>query len=174
MPQTTEEHWLPVVGYEGRYEISDQGRVRSLDQKVPNRHGMRIARGRMLSLYFGDRYVKVRLKQGDRGRTWNVHQLLAEAFIGPRPDGTEVCHNNGVHHDNRVENIRYDTHSENQIDQVRHGLNPWAARTHCQRDHEYTPENTIIRPSSTIAKSNGRTRRICRICNTERRRLKAG
>lgn len=154
------EVWRPVVGYEGAYEVSNLGRVRSLDRLVPAGGGReRRHQGRVLSAYFGDHYAKVRLKVGDGGRTLNVHQLVAEAFLGPRPDGLEVCHNNGERHDNRAENLRYDTHVENQRDTIRLGRNGWANRTHCKNGHEFTPENTRIRIN--YGKACGRTCRTC-------------
>lgn len=165
----TLETWLSVVGYEGLYEVSDHGRVRSLSRRVSAGGGRtRLAEGRVLSIYRGDHYSKVRLKVDGSGATKNVHALVAEAFIGPRPDGMEVCHNNGDHHDNRVANLRYDTHSANQLDSVRLGVNPLANRTHCKRGHEFTPENTIRFP--------GKSGRWCRACDRERtqRRVAAG
>ncbi|WP_341702630.1 HNH endonuclease [Ferrovibrio sp.] len=45
-----------------------------------------------------------------------VHQLVIEAFVGPRPDGLEVCHGNGIKDDNRLENLRYDTPAGNRAD----------------------------------------------------------
>lgn len=157
---TPDEKWLPVVGYEGYYEVSDQGRVRSLTRRVYAGRGRdRISEGRVLSPYLGDHYVKVRLKRDASGATKNVHQLVAEAFLGPRPEGMEVCHDNGQNHDNRVENLRYDTHSANQFDKVRHGSDHLAKRTHCNQGHAFTAENTIRR-------ENGARR--CRTCDRAR------
>ena len=50
-----------------------------------------------------------------------VHHLVLEAFVGPRPEGTECCHGNGIRSDNRLCNLRWDTHKENYADAVRHG-----------------------------------------------------
>lgn len=119
-----------------------------------------------MSIYTGDHYSKVRLKVGVP-TTKNVHQLVAEAFLGPRPEGMEVCHNNGQAHDNRAVNLRYDTHSNNQRDQVTHGIHTWANRTHCKWGHEY--------PEDTPRSHGGRTRR-CLPCERARtaRRVLAG
>lgn len=148
--RSTAERWLLIASHPA-YEVSDRGRVR------------RIATGRLISIYTGDHYSKVRLKI-DKPATKNVHQLVAEAFLGPRPEGMEVCHNNGDHHDNRLDNIRYDTHSNNQRDQAKHGTNPLARRTHCNKGHEFTPENTRIRTGK------GECGRRCRTCERERER----
>lgn len=162
------ETWRPVVGYEGAYEVSDLGRVRSLDRMVYAGRGReREHVGRVLSVHTGDKYSKVRLKlDGDGGTTWNVHTLVALAFLGPCPEGAEVCHENGDAHDNRPANLRYDTHSANMHDRVAHGRDPLARRTHCGRGHEFTPENTFTR---TGANESGRRCRACERARTERR-----
>lgn len=53
-------------------------------------------------------------------KTKMVHRLVAAAFLGPCPDGLQVCHSNGNSHDNRLENLRYDTPSNNQADKFQH------------------------------------------------------
>ncbi len=50
-----------------------------------------------------------------------IHRLVLELFVGPCPDGLESCHENGIGSDNRVSNLRWDTHERNMADQVRHG-----------------------------------------------------
>jgi hypothetical protein len=54
----------------------------------------------------------------------------------------EVCHNNGIHTDNRLENLRFDTHENNMADLRGAGTHPQRLITHCPRNHEYTAENT--------------------------------
>ena len=54
----------------------------------------------------------------------NVHILIAEAFLGPRPEGLEVCHNDGNRNNNRPDNLRYDTRSSNNLDAYDHGRKP--------------------------------------------------
>lgn len=148
-----DEKWLPVVGYEGLYEVSSHGRVRSLDRVVRGRSdSQRHIRGRILRT--------VSSKTGHLtlalcGSTKLVHALVAEAFIGPRPTGLDICHGNGVPTDNRPENLRYGTRSENQFDRVTHGNHYQANKTHCIRGHEYTLEN--------IRWQKGRNR-SCRTC----------
>ncbi len=50
-----------------------------------------------------------------------VHALVMLAFVGPYPDGMEICHENGAHTDNHLSNLRYDTHAANEADKARHG-----------------------------------------------------
>lgn len=61
-----------------------------------------------------------------RGKKYLVHRLVLETFIGPCPKGMETCHNNDVPNDNRLENLRWDTHSNNHKDKVKNGnwVNP--------------------------------------------------
>ena len=86
-----------------------------------------------------------------------VHSLVAESFIGPRPEGMEVCHNDGDPTNNHLDNLRYGTSSGNELDKVRHGTHYNAAKTHCPLGHELFTENI---PTS-IAKLG---RRQCLAC----------
>ena len=111
------ERWLPVVNWDGLYEVSDQGRVRSLPRStVSGIRGGKVLRFRSLptgylriSLYSGER------KEPDR----YVHDLVAEAFIGPKPEGQEVRHGPGGKADNRLVNLSYGTHIANCEDRAR-------------------------------------------------------
>jgi hypothetical protein len=151
------ETWKAVAGYEGLYEVSDMGRLRSLD-RTDSRGRHRT--GRVLTPRASGAYghVAFDLYVGGVPRRVTAHALVLETFIGPRPAGMEGCHNNGAPTDNRLANLRWDTTSENHRDSVRHGTHAMAKRTHCPRGHEYTPENTYVR--------NGR--RNCNECRRTR------
>lgn len=69
-------------------------------------------------------YMAITLCKDRRRFTKMVHRIVAEAFLGPCPEGQECCHNNGDSLDNRIENLRYDTHGENIIDRTKHGKTP--------------------------------------------------
>lgn len=119
------ERWLPVVGWEGRYEVSNLGRVRSLDRIivaiVQGQPQRRRVKGRILkpSHSSGYGYAQLQLEKGARRY---IHTLVAEAFIGPRPEGMEVRHGPGGRLDNRVSNLSYGTHAQNNgPDKVRDG-----------------------------------------------------
>jgi hypothetical protein len=109
------EQWKDVPGYEGRYQVSDLGRVRSLDHRVRLVcHGVettRLSPGRLLKPG-RSRSGHVSVAIG-KGNSRLVHQLVLEAFVGPRPKGAESLHLNHDPKDNRLSNLRYGTRSEN-------------------------------------------------------------
>lgn len=147
-----QEEWLEIRGYEGFYEVSNQGRVRSVD-RIDSRGWQR--RGRVLRLWLNAcGYRSVNLCKGGNQRTRMVHQLVLEAFVGPRPEGWDSCHNDGDLANNSLANLRYDTKSGNMRDKVRHGTDQNATKTHCGRGHEFTAENTYLHDG----------RRTCRTC----------
>jgi len=158
---SAEERWRPVVGYEGIYAVSDQGRVWSVPRLDPLG---RCQGGRFKPPARSRKYAQVTLYRDGRGRSVNIHTLVLEAFVGPRPDGMECCHGNGNPRDNRVENLRWDTHGANQRDSVAHGTNASARKTHCPQGHEYTPENTYW------TESHGRQCKTCGRADSKRRR----
>lgn len=118
------ERWRPVVGYQGYYEVSDRGRVRSVPRIVSFEDGrVRSYQGVLLKLKPHNQYgyPLAALCRGRADKRWRtVHQLVMEAFVGPRPQGQEVCHNaNNL--SASLSNLRYDTRSNNARDQWRHG-----------------------------------------------------
>lgn len=109
------ETWKPVPEHPD-YEVSDLGRVRSWKN---NRHG-RAREPRLLKPSRRNRgYVAVNL---DTSCVRFIHHLVLEAFIGPRPKGTECAHFNGVVDDNRLTNLRWATPLENGRDNARLGV----------------------------------------------------
>lgn len=158
------ERWLPVVGYEGYYEVSDLGRVRSVDRCISGPGGYpRRQPGRLLTqkpLPFG--HMTVNLWKLGVGRTLLVHRLVLLAFVGEGPDGTECCHNDGDPANNSVSNLRWDTRSENLRDRVRHGTDPWASSSTCRNGHLYTDATTAR------SKQGGRICRVCRAASYRR------
>lgn len=118
------EVWRDIPGYEGKYQVSTEGRVRSLDRYVragKNGKGMRKVNGRVLrpGRYCKSGHVSVVLGKGTPGKP--VHQLVALAFLGPRPRGLDICHNDGNPSNNRLSNLRYDTRTNNILDTYKNG-----------------------------------------------------
>jgi hypothetical protein len=117
------ERWLPVVGWEGYYEVSDQGRVRGVDRITTTSYGaLRRWRGKMLRLNLSKLgYLSAQLWKDGQCKLRKVHLLVLEAFVGPRPDGMEGCHGSAGQRDNSLPNLRWDTPSANQLDRIRDG-----------------------------------------------------
>jgi hypothetical protein len=119
------EVWKPIPSYPD-YEASDQGRIRSTERIVPQitRWGKSVDRkhpARILKPQDKKGYEQVAICLGGKKAWRHVHSLVAETFIGPRPAGHAVCHNNGVRTDNRVSNLRYATYLDNSADMASHG-----------------------------------------------------
>ena len=140
------EIWKPIVGWEGLYSVSNLGQVRT-DARVIHYSDGRVQRRKPRPRSLGDHvfgYKTVTLKaKGRRQETPTVHRLVMEAFVGPRPDGMNVCHNNGDPTDNRLGNLRYDTQSENMSDRRRHGTDHEVNKTHCPRGHLLAGANLV-------------------------------
>jgi hypothetical protein len=146
---TMDAQWRQVVGLEGLYEVSDTGTVATL------RRGRRAIRKVHVDTCG---YFRITFKIGETTINRRVHTLVAEAFIGPRPDGMVVRHLNGNHLDNRSANLRYGTVAENAQDMLRHGRQRNARKTRCDNGHPFTPENTRTEGSA----------RKCRRCHADR------
>ena len=147
------EVWKAPKGLDGRYEVSSHGRVRSLSRLDTRgrRRSEKILSPRVAKS--GHEFVAL---YGDHGRiNIAVHVLVLETFVGPRPAGLDACHWNDIPSDNRVENLRWGTRSDNAQDSVRNGTHCMARRTHCPQGHPYTPENTYRSPAG---------RRVCNEC----------
>lgn len=101
------EEWRPINGYEGLYEVSNLGRIKSLNCNHTKKEGI-------LKLYNDkDGYLMVKLSKDKNNRLFRVHRLVAEAFI-PNPENKPcVDHINTIKNDNRVENLRWVTYKEN-------------------------------------------------------------
>lgn len=119
------ETWKPVVGFEGAYEVSDLGQVRSVDRswRQKSKSGsdyLHKKKGKLLRPGIGGNgYPTVVL--GRKAGSKTVHSLVAASFLGPCPIGQEVRHRNGDRADPRLSNLEYGTRSQNIKDAVAHG-----------------------------------------------------
>lgn len=107
------EIWKDIKGYEGLYQVSNLGRVKSLARKVIKAYGAEHNLKEKLRVINSDNvgYQVVRLHNG-KGKTFKVHRLVAKAFLG-EPNGLEVNHIDGDKSNNKVENLEYCTRGEN-------------------------------------------------------------
>ena len=130
---TEAEIWRPVVGYEGLYEVSNLGRVRSLDillifeNRVPHAqksHLERLRHGRILkgnNHLRSKAYIQVYLCKDGTTNLQNVHTLVLSAFIGPRPHGYVANHIDSNRKNNRVSNLEWVTPRQNNLHAVQSG-----------------------------------------------------
>lgn len=154
------EQWRSIPLAPG-YEASDRGGVRSFRKGAP-------AGGRLLTLVPkrpDSDYRVVRILYAGKWQVRLVHQLVLEAFVGPRPsDSAGVRHLNDHPADNRLENLAWGTAAENMRDRVTNGIHHFSSRQSCKYGHAYTPENTSLRPT----RSGGGTTRVCLTCQRAR------
>ena len=109
-----EEIWKDIEGYEGIYQVSNLGRVRSLDRNVPNYNaagyvGTKILRGKILKPHkmANNGYMEVHLKRNGQGNHGRIHRLVAEAFI-PNPGNLpEINHKDEDKTNNRADNLEW-------------------------------------------------------------------
>ena len=145
--------WLPLVGYEGLYEISDDGRIRSLRQGREMNASPNVVSG----------HLRVNLTDNTgKTTTRTVHSLVLETFVGPRPLACEGRHLDDDPSNNSIGNLAWGTRRENMLDRVKNGIHNNTRKTHCPQDHEYTEENTMW-------VNSGRSR-ACRICKSVRKK----
>lgn len=95
------EIWLDIAGYEGAYQVSDLGSVRSKNRILKGSPG-------------SNGYLTVGLHKGTSQKTFPIHFLVAQAFLGSRPSGLQINHINAVKSDNRLVNLEYCTPSKNR------------------------------------------------------------
>jgi hypothetical protein len=134
--------WREVAGFEGYYEVSSEGEVRSAMRRKGSKGGV------LKAGTTKDGYKLVSLWRDGRGLSCNVHRLVAAAFLGPCPAGMEVRHLDGDPANNVAANLRYGTSSENNWDIVAHGRHRGRNKTHCPHGHEYSDENTYSDPKT--------------------------
>jgi hypothetical protein len=150
------EGWKPVPGYEGYYEVSTLGRVRSLERWARNRRTQEVI---MRARAKHDGHMQIILRRDGAAKTFLVHRLVLLAFVDGGMPGEEVLHRDGDPSNNALYNLRWGTKSENMLDQVRHGVHRESRKRSCPSGHLYTPENTYMPP--------GKNHRICRECARE-------
>lgn len=124
------EVWHPVPGFEESYEVSDLGRVRSLDRDVPVRASATSANGyvrRRRGVILrpdpnrDSDHLTVRLYRDGTVERWGVHRLVLTAFVGECPPGLQGCHLDDDPLNNRLGNLRWDTPAKNQAQSHRSG-----------------------------------------------------
>jgi DNA-binding XRE family transcriptional regulator len=110
------EIWKQVKGFESLYEVSNQGRVKSLQRFVNGKNGAnKPLKETIIQLKTDKGYLRVNLWKNQKSKRFAVHRLVAEAFIDKIEGKDYVNHKNGIKTDNRIENLEWVTLSENII-----------------------------------------------------------
>lgn len=161
MSREQREIWKDVVGYEGIYQVSSLGRVRSVDRTIAMSNRTARLRGRVLkSALTPHGYPMVNLCNR-KCTPRKICRLVAEAFIGKRPSGMELRHLDGNKLNSNVNNLAYGTHQENMLDMWAHKTMPHGESTY---NHKLTDANvkdikayakTHTKPSHFLAKRYG-------------------
>lgn len=123
------EIWKPIPGFDEQYFASNMGRIKSAARVVRKTH----RNGKVMMQSYKERILSCKKsdKLGHRSttltgicgeQTFFVHRLVLLTFVGPCPDGMEACHRNGNASDNKLSNLRWDTHLSNSQDRKEHGM----------------------------------------------------
>lgn len=146
--------WKAIQGYEGYYEISDTGLIRSLDRVVPDtKTGSKCLKGKLMKQTESigkareDGYYVVNLRKNHTGNVCQVHRLVAEAFIENPLGLPTVNHKDGNKHNNNVTNLEWASYSENNIHALENGLR--------------SPRGTYIRQRSLDGSLISEFRSVC-------------
>ena len=169
-----EEIWRPLTGYGpelgARYQVSDRGRIRSLDRWVARGAAPAgLVKGRVLKTQFNSRgYECVKVMAytdtGVIGKIVVIHIAVLEAFVELRPTGAVARHLDGDTANNQLSNLAWGSQSENLRDRRRHGTDPQVNKTECPSGHPYDDLNTYF-----YERPNGHVSRDCRTCNREQK-----
>lgn len=162
---TSVERWLPVPGHSS-YEVSDLGRVRSVDRFIESIEGWR--------RFTPGCVLKPQLRTVNQSQPWatprwtvclNAHKrryiahLVLEAFVGPRPLGMDACHNDGDSLNDQLGNLRWDTKSSNMYDKQVHGTDHQRNKERCPRGHLLVAPNLR---ADALRRGGGRGCLACR------------
>lgn len=146
--------WRDVVGFEGLYQVSDEGDVRNTKTGLLRKPQVNPRDGR----------PNLMLYRGRKGTYKQISHIVLEAYVSPRPGKLLGLHWDDNSFNNRPANLRWGTHSDNQYDKVRNGNHHNANKTHCIHEHEFTESNT------KIVHWKGRVLRQCRACHLDQQR----
>ena len=170
------EIWKVIPNFEG-YEVSNYGNVRSIDRYILQRRGsaysddyyLRFMKGRPLKphiIWSNDKYPHSSITLGKDNR-FLIHRLVLFAFVGPCPDGMECCHNDGNGLNNRLDNLRWDTPSNNQLDRKKHGTQTITSIKGSKNHFAKLTEEEVLHIRS-IPNYRGKNKDMCKKYNYSR------
>lgn len=110
------ERWKDIPNFEGLYQVSNLGRVKSLPRKVPSKKwGWMFIQERILKSTNAKGYCAITLSKNGVCTAHRAHQLVWFSFFGPIPASLEINHKNGIKSDNRINNLELLTHQQNML-----------------------------------------------------------
>ena len=166
-----EEIWKDIEGYEGLYQVSNLGRVKSLGRYVKSNKGMQYRteqikvpseRKRKTAI---QGYLTTQLYKNNKGKNCYIHRLVANAFIDNPENKPTVNHINGNKHDNRVVNLEWSTYRENNVHAYKTGLNDANHRRNCKGSMpvaQYDLDMNLINVYPSIREAERKTGIDCR------------
>jgi len=174
-----EEVWKDVAGYEGLYQVSNKGNVKSLERMVPYAHGMRTIFEKVMKPELNaDGYLRLKLVKDGVRKNKKIHRLVAEAFI-PNSEAKQcINHIDGNKMNNSVENLEWVSYSENMVHAYSNGLaKNWNLGKHYHWKHGHTEESkrkiSEAKKGSTYSWGHGHTEEAKRhISEAKRNRTK--
>lgn len=134
MEEKNIEIWKEIPNYDGMYQVSNTGKVRSLSHYTRNNvnGGVRLTRGRILSQYkLPSGYLQVQLSKNESREKKYVHRIVADVFLNNDNDLSDVNHIDGNKENNSVENLEWCTHQDNQIHMVKRRMTKKAIPVLC-------------------------------------------
>lgn len=116
------EEWRDVKGFEGLYQVSNFGNVRSVDREVKTNSGKRKYKGKDMAINYTGNYPSVGFKKNKKIYRLMVHRIVAEAFLPNIENKDTVNHKDGNKRNNNVNNLEWSTWSENHKHAYKNGL----------------------------------------------------
>lgn len=170
------EIWKDIKNYEGLYQISNLGRVKSLPRNTNNQY----KNGLILKPTIKNGYVKIQLKNKHKYKWFFIHRLVAQAFLNDFSEKLQVNHKNGIKNDNRIKNLEMVTASENQLHSYRILKNIPSMKNHFGKNHvsavkvnQYDKRNNFIKTWGSIIEAskelNINATCICNNCKCRRK-----
>ncbi len=149
------EQWKDIPGYVGFYQVSNEGRVRSLIRLLPSAIEQGIRREKLILAFGKNKQGRLQVTLCKEGFTkrFQVHRLVLETFTGPAPEGTECRHLDGDHTNNHEGNLVWGTHTENMQDKTAHGTQLFGERNPAGRAKLTENDVKEIRASSATERA---------------------